>query len=656
MNKLCLLLAAVTPHGASAQDIVVTGRGLANPSSDRVYAIATIDRDRLIATASGRIEDALRDVAGFQQFRRSDARSASPTSQGVTVRGLGGNAASRVLVLLDGVPQGDPFAGYLNWPSYLPERLGRISVTRGGGSGAGGPGALAGTIEMESVGAADTASLSGSLSAGSFGGVEARATAGGRLGNGFAIASGGYARADGFVPVVQRGPVDRGARYDQGSVALRAAVPAFSGELQAAIGGFVDIRARGTDFTRNRTHGADASLRYAGKRLSVIGYVQARSFASQFAAIDPARTAATLTLDQYGTPATGIGTAAEWRPALGGVELRLGGDWRHTSGKTSELFLFVAGAPTRIREAGGRSDTIGAFAEATHRAGPWTLTGSARVDRWLLSEGRRQERTLTGVTMLDSRFADRSGWEATGRVGVAVDAAPSLTLRGAAYLGWRLPTLNELYRPFRVGTDQTLANAALGPERSRGGEIGFEWRPVPAARIGVTVFAMRLDDAIANVTLSASAAGAVRERRNIDAILSSGVEFDGRARAGDWTLAASLSLVDPRVRGTGLRPAQVARSSGSATLAWRGVSLTARYTGAQFDDDTNIRRLRPAFTLDGVATAPLGRDAALVARIENLWNALVPAAISAGGIFERATPRTVWIGLRFGLATATKRG
>lgn len=65
----------------------------------------------------------LKDVPGLQLFRRSDARSGHPTSQGVTFRALGGNASSRALLILDGVPQGDPFGGWVNWPAYDPARV-----------------------------------------------------------------------------------------------------------------------------------------------------------------------------------------------------------------------------------------------------------------------------------------------------------------------------------------------------------------------------------------------------------------------------------------------------------------------------------------------------------------------------------------------------
>jgi vitamin B12 transporter len=127
-----LFACAVWPGTAFAQDIVVTGAALAEPKGDAAYDIVTVDRQRLSGTASNRIEDALRDVAGLQQFRRTDARSANATSQGATLRGLGGNASSRALLVLDGVPQSDPFGGWVTWPAYAPERLERVRVTRGG--------------------------------------------------------------------------------------------------------------------------------------------------------------------------------------------------------------------------------------------------------------------------------------------------------------------------------------------------------------------------------------------------------------------------------------------------------------------------------------------------------------------------------------------
>jgi outer membrane receptor protein involved in Fe transport len=665
-----LLLAA-----QASPDIVVTGRGLGTAAGEEVFDTVVIDRDRLAGSASGRVEEVLRDVPGFQLFRRSDSRSANPTSQGATLRALGGNASSRVLLLLDGVPQTDPFGGWVSWPAFHPERLGEARVTRGGGSGVQGPGALAGTIELASATPAQLRGPQGRLAYGSRDSFDAFAGIGLPLGRGFVSVSGAWQRGDGFVPIVRerRGPADRPSPYEQSSFAVRGAAPLSGGtELQASGLVFSDERERGTAFSDIRTRGADASLRLVGRRWSALAYVQTRDFYNSFASVNAGRTAASRTSEQFSVPATGLGARFEARPGLGpGLDLRIGGDWRLTEGETRELFAFVAGSGTRGRVAGGRTRTLGGFAEAAWTSDALTLTAGVRIDRWTISNGRLEERVLaTGAVLTDNAFRDRSGLEPTGRAGVAWRAAGGLTVRAAAYLGWRLPTLNELYRPFRVGTDATAANAELEPERLRGVEAGLDWRPAPRARIGLTAFSNRLEGAIANVTLAkgpgtfpgvgfVASGGDYRRRGNLDSLDAQGVEIDGRYTLGAWTLSGGWAWVDAQARSSGpalgldgLRPAQTPRHSLSSSLAWAGgagagASLTARYSGAQYEDDLNRQLLPGTFTLDAVGRFPLGRKVALEARVENLANARVLAGISGTGIEERATPRTLWVGFRF---------
>ncbi|UZK64905.1 TonB-dependent receptor [Sphingomonas sp. M1-B02] len=658
--------------------IVVTGRGLETPPGEAAYDTVTIERERLAGTASGRLEDVLRDAAGVAQFRRSDSRSAHPTSQGITLRGLGGNASSRALLLLDGVPQTDPFGGWVAFPAYLPDRLASVRVTRGGGSGYAGPGALAGTVELTSGAPHELGPLALRAAYGSRNSRDASAVGAVEAGSGFFTIAGQYARGDGFVPTIaeDRGPVDRAAPYRQASLALRGVVDLGSGtELQANVSGFTDRRDRGVDFTQVRSDGADASLRIVkrgGWGWSLLGYLQTRQFASGFASVNDARDSVSASLDQYSVPATGIGGRVELAPPIGGgVTLRLGSDVRRVSGKTQERYTFVAGAPTRLRVAGGESTTLGAFADASLESGALTLNAGGRIDHWDISGGTLFETPLGGgVPLTDTRFADRSGLEATGRVGAAL-ALGSVTLRIAAYRGWRLPTLNELYRPFRVGADATAANAALDPERLTGAEIGVDWRPTPSLSLRATGYWNRLDSAIANVTLAngpgtfagvgfVSAAGVYRQRQNLDAVEARGVELEGRFSQGPVSVSASYAFTDSRVRATGiaaaldgLRPAQTAQHQGSATLAWLrgdlGASLTARYASPQFEDDQNSRTLADALTFDAVAALPLGSGLALEARAENLTDARVEAGISGPGVIERATPRTLWLGFRYRL-------
>jgi len=654
---------------------VVAGRGLGEARGDAAYDIVTISRERLSHSPSNRLEDVLRGVPGFQQFRRSDARSANPTSQGATLRALGGNASSRALLILDGVPQTDPFGGWISWPAYDPRRLGRVRVVRGGGSGGAGPGALAGTIELESAAPGDVRGLLAGLAHGSRDSTDFHASYGARVGDGFVTASASFARGDGFVPVVagQRGPIDRPSPYRQASLALRAVAPvSASVELQSSALAFADERERGTAFSAIETRGADVALRLVGRgRLPflALAYVQLREFSNQFAAVDAARTAAVQTLDQVSVPSTGLGARFEIRPAAGPVELRLGADWRATEGRTHEKFQFIAGTPTRTRLAGGRTGTLGAFAEASLARGPLTLTGGARLDHWRIADGALRERILlTGVPLTDSVFPDRGGWAPTARAGLAWRASPALSLRTAFYLGWRLPTLNELYRPFRIGPDATAANAALAPERLGGAEAGLEIRPAANTRIGITLFANRLTEAIANVTLgqgpgifpgvgAVAAGGQFRQRLNVDGVTSRGIELDGGFDLGRLRLAAGYSFADAKVAASGaalpldgLRPAQTPRHSFAFTLSWQGprgafASFGARYASSQFEDDLNAQRIADALTFDAAAAIPLTRRLALDARAENLANARIVAGISGAGIIERAAPRTLWLGL-----------
>ena len=529
---------------ADSPTIIVQGGSLADPLGDDVYAVIALE-----AQSDVRLENQLRDIPGLQQFRRSDARSANPTSQGITLRGLGGNASSRALLILDGVPQADPFGGWVAWPGYDALKLSGARVRRGGGSGADGPGAIAGSVELFSDDVGDLIELGAAY--GSRNSVDADLLFGRELGQGQLTISANYARGDGFVPIIenQRGSVDRQAEYEQAGLAVRFVAPlSDSTELQANVRAFTDERERGFAFSENHNDGADASIRLVnrsddGWQWSALGYVQIRNFDVSFGGVTANRNAVNRVFEQFNVPSTGLGARFEVRPPVGDhVELRIGGDWRRTEGVTNENFFFLNNdTPRRQRRAGGDTATFGGFVEASLQASDaLVLTGGGRVDFWSINDGFRREIELInpfpGSVRTDARFASRKGTEFTGRGGFAFDATEELTMRGAAYLGWRLPTLNELFRPFRVGPDATAANELLNPERVKGAELGLDWDSGDLS-IGVTAFYNELDNAVANVTLAngpglfpgvgfVSGAGVFRQRQNLDSIESKGIELD----------------------------------------------------------------------------------------------------------------------------------
>ncbi|MEA3079066.1 MAG: hypothetical protein QOF05_474, partial [Sphingomonadales bacterium] len=422
----------------------------------------------------------------------------------------------------------------------------------------------------------------------------------------------------------------------------------------------------------DRTNGADASLRLVGSgrwQWSALGYWQWRDLKSSTASVSAGRVTATRVLLQDAVPSHGLGGSLEVRPPMAeGIELRFGADARRTTGETRELFNYVASDPTRRRFAGGETWTGGAFAEASVETGGVTLSGGARIDRWEVSGGHLFERLIaTGAVLRDERDPRRGGWLPTARGGVLAPIGSGLSARAAAYLGWRMPTLNELFRPFRAGTDATAANPALKPERLAGAEAGLEHKRGPW-RLSMSGFVNRLKDAIANVTLGqgpgnfpqvgfVGPGGTFRQRENVDAVKVRGIEAAAEWTRGPWAVRGGASFTRARMETSGaaaaidgLRPAQTPRFAATLSASWerggKGAELVLRRVGGQFEDDLNTRLLEGATTLDASASWPLARRLQLVARAENVTDALVMAGIGGDGSIERATPRTLWMGLR----------
>ncbi|GMN13808.1 TonB-dependent receptor [Altererythrobacter sp. MTPC7] len=651
-------LAQENPDETTAE-IVVIGEGLPETPSTPAYATRTIERETIATTASGRIEDALSSVAGFQQFRRSDSRSSNPTAQGVTLRALGGNATSRALVTLDGVPMNDPFFGYTPFAALVPEQLSAIAVTRGGGSGPFGAGALAGTIAMQSAGPGDLGPVTASLLVNDRAETEAAATGLAELGAGFVTLTGRWDRGQGFftTPEDQRVPATARAAFDARSGQIRAVFPvAETVDLQARVLAFEDNRTLRFDGADSSASGQDASVRLVGRgnwQFDALAYVQARNFSN----VVISSTRFVKVLDQSNTPSTGLGGQLEVRPPVGPDNvLRLGVDYRRSEGELQEQpFSAFSGNLTARRRAGGTTTDLGLFAEHDWARGPLVLTGGIRADRTTVTGGFFRESDPAGRVVFENRFADRSDCTVTGRGGLVFEASDALSLRAAAYSGLRLPTLNELYRPFVVFPVFTSANAELENEELVGYEAGIDWRPASNVELTVTAFDNRVENAIANVTLTPTQ----RQRQNLPAIDAQGVEAGARITRGAWRFDGTIAYTDARIDGEGAslsldgnRPPQTPEWTASATLSFEPrqglkIAATLRHVGKQFESDDETGVLPAATTLGAFASFPLTDRLGLVFRAENIFDEEIVTR-NANGAIDLGVPRTVWGGLRYG--------
>ena len=647
--------------------VVVEAARLPPSPTDRAFSIVTIDGEA-IATAP-RLDEALTATPGVQLFRRTSSQASNPTTQGISVRSIAGSGASRALVLLDGVPQNDPFGGWVLWTGLPTIGVEQAQVVRGAGAGPYGAGALTGTIQL-----AERTRVPSGGEYEVYGGERGLAggAAAGAVGDLFMAVSG--ERSDGWIPLgAGRGAADTELYYRGLGGALRWTPQLGDQQLAVRLSGYQEKRGAGLIGADSRATGATLSATLVdqpegeGTGWRLQGWVKRSDFENRSAAVAAGRNSTTPASEQYSTPAMGYGFNAALRrdAADGGWEV--GADARIFDGETREKFRYMAGAFTRDRVAGGTQSVLGAYGEAYRNLGDWLLTGGVRIDRWATYDGHRTERDAsTGVVTLDNRPSDRDGWLPTGRVGARYSVSDDLYLRGAAYAGFRPATLNELYRPFRVGNDVTEANAGLEPEKLYGIEFGVGGDG--DLRWDVTVFANRLEGAVTNVTIGFGpgtfpiaglipAGGVLRQRQNAGEVEAYGVEAEVERRWESVTLRLAGAYTQAEVDGgsaapqlTGLRPAQTPRLTAAGEATWRPLDVLSlragvRYEGDRYDDDLNTRELSAATEVDLRADWSVSRAVTLYAAAENLFDAEIETAQTGDGLESYDQPQTFRVGL-----------
>ena len=645
----------------SFEVIAVSGRRLKPADSGQAVTV--------VRAAGPRLDTALGAVPGLTLFRRADSLTAHPTTQGLSMRGVGANAAGRVLVTLDGVPVGDPFGGWVYWSAFSPADIGTVRVLKGGAPGSFGAQALVGAVALES----NLPSHSGGHASAQLGNNDTALLTGGftlvdesdffRLSAGHFDTAGAYllARAD-------RGTADARAASSSDHVTLSGRIKFGDGTtIMPSVRWYHEDRVNGLAIATNETEAVDASLRLNhtdgdGRAYELIGYYRTRDFSNIFASVADDRNSTQAVLDQYDVPGWSAGMLV--RLQMGALEVGI--DGRRMSGETNEHFRNLGDGFTRNRTAGGDQWTLGAYAEAGFDYDGGSVAATIRLDRWRSYHGMRSESDLAdGAVLRDDDIADQAGWQPSARLGVEHAVTRAINLRGAAYRSWRLPTLNEYYRPFRVGNDITEANADLKPEKLYGLEIGLDYEPLNTARASLTLFRNWLEDGVGNVTIGVGpgffplggfvpAGGVLRQRANIGRTVTDGFELDGELRLQPgWTFGLSYLYARARITGfdampdlVGKRPAQTPRHSLTARVQYQpgsAVSLHGdlRIASSQYDDDQNTRRLGAGVTLNGGASYRLSDTVRLTADIENLFDAKVVSALAADGL-ETLARRRAW--------------
>jgi outer membrane receptor protein involved in Fe transport len=234
------------------------------------------------------------------------------------------------------------------------------------------------------------------------------------------------------------------------------------------------------------------------------------------------------------------------------------------------------------------------------------------VDRWRNYDPHNIETNLlTGVTT-DPELPERDDTVVSPRAGALYHLNDQLLVWGDFGAGFRAPTLNELYRQFRVGTVLTLANPELGPERLVGGEVGVNVMPARNVTWRTTWFDNRVEDPVSNVTQSVVGPNVTQQRQNLGKTRIWGIQTDVEYRLGAlWRLTGGYLYDQAKVKENPANPTlvgkflpQVPEHRGTIQLRYLDpriatIGLEIQAVGWQFDDDQNVRAV-PGYDRPGL--------------------------------------------------------
>jgi len=586
------------------------------PSSNFVTAF---DEQQVISRPGVNLDDRLRDIPGFTLFRRSSSLVAHPTTQGVALRGIGSSAASRTLVLYDGLPANDPFGGWVYWARFNPDAIDTVEVSRGASTSAFGDRAMGGSVSLMSERPL-ARRFSGYAEGGDAGIADARGGYSGLWGDWGASTSVRAFRSEGYfvIPEPHRGPVDRKADVDFVVGDLR--LDYLGGKSQLSLRGNVlaEQRGNGTAIRENSSSLGTAGVNYRKGNWAFTGYHSRGTLRSVFSAVSDARDEEQAVLFQRVTSEDSGGSVL-WNKFAGAWNLMAGTDAHRASGVSRDRVVFTG----QVRRPGGKLWQQGTFVQ-----GDFSVGSRTRVYLGLRHD-----------------FADRGNDFWSPRAGVAFAEGPR-RWRASFYRGFRSPTLNEFFRQFRVGDITTLQNPNLRPETLTGFDAGVDWR-VSKLLVRTTLFWQEIDDLIGNATIDPGPPP-LRQRQNFQDARGRGLEVEIQKSFSKFRLETAYLYVDSQLGEDRFMP-QVPRHQGSAQLLYATsdtlLSVGVRSYGAQFEDDLN-QFLLPGFaSVQFMAKRRLGGGVSAVLAIENAFDRRFLTGFTPEP--TAGNPRLVRVGLRW---------
>ena len=651
------------------EEVVVTANRTETRLGETAASVVTLSRAEIETTAAPTIDDKLRQVAGFSLFRRTGSRYANPTAQGVSLRGVGASGASRSLVLFDDVPLNDVFGGWILWNRVAPVSIERVEVLRGGASSLYGSDSLSGAVNILPRKATDDFFVSAEIYGGTQDTFSGSTFFGFAKNNWSADFTAAHFQTKGYIPVDEheRGAIDSFAGSRNANFSARIARDFFENtNLFFKTSYFEESRTNGTPAQINRTHlrefvfGGDSLVQGSKFKVQSLNfdwriYGGTQVYDQTFSAVGANRNIESLVRLQR-VPAQNFGFSGQ----ISGVVLKdqtfvFGVEAREVRGASDEIGFFNNRA-TSVSGASGRERTFGIFLQDFARiSSKFVLAGSLRFDDWKNFRALNSVRTLSNNQTSTTNFPDRNENAFSPQISVLYQIADNFSVFALASKSFRAPTLNELYRGFRIGNVVTNANENLEAESAVNFETGASFNKNDFYLRG-SFFLAAIENPVANVTLSVTPNLITRQRQNAGQTRAGGIEIEGEKRFRLISISVGYLLTDSRVTEfpsnralENLFVPQVARhqftfQTNYARKNWT-LAFQGRVSSAQFDDDLNTFELEPFFQLDTFLAKRFKENWQVFAAVENLFNSRY--SIAKTPVRSVSAPINFRIGFRY---------
>lgn len=297
---------------------------------------------------------------------------------------------------------------------------------------------------------------------------------------------------------------------------------------------------------------------------------------------------------------------AYWSRRFGAHGITLGSAWRRDTGENNEYKLSnwtnTDTKTSLYATAGGETDTLGLYVQDE-----WSITSrllahlGLRYDHWENSNGHIRTPGWTS-NQIFRNYATRKADAWSPKLAMRYELSPAIALRTSYGQAFRAPSIFELYRTGRIGSTTYAANPELKPETITTADIGADINPWQGGELKLTLFHNRMEDLI-----YVQGSGSTRNRINAELAVSYGSTAKFTQRLSSTTTAyATFTLTNSEMQknslsasSEGKRLTYLPRKLATFGVdnqweAWR-FNANVRYASKQYSTDDNTDTANSVF-------------------------------------------------------------